>query len=356
MILPSLNVGGMERVMIELARYFVSHSKFEVHLIVMTSYDFFYNPLSSVKVYKPDFSFKNGSRIINQLKTLLFVRARIKEIKPDYVLSFGEMYNSFVLLSTLGITTKVFVSDRSKPDKSWGLFHNFLRKVLYKNAYGIISQTNYSKEILSRMLRHDNIRVIPNPLSINPENSRGDTSRENVILSVGRLIESKRFDLLIKAFSNISTRKNWKLWIVGDGPKMEELGKLIESLGIGNDVILFGKQQDVSYYLNRSKLFAFTSVSEGFPNVLIEALAHGLPVVSFDCVAGPSDIIQEGVNGFLLQELDVNGFTLKLESLMSNPSMIERMQQNALQSAQRFDPELIGESYYNFITYEKKSK
>ena len=144
---------------------------------------------------------------------------------------------------------------------------------------------------------------------------------------VGRLIKSKHQDKLIRIFASID-KKDWKLVLVGyDHLKqnnMEPLKKLALDCGVAERVIFAGKQTDVDSYYLSSKIFAFTSSSEGFPNAIGEAMSAGLPVVAYDCIAGPSEMIRDDENGFLIPLFDDVVFAKRLEQLMLDEVLRER--------------------------------
>jgi glycosyltransferase involved in cell wall biosynthesis len=283
---------------------------------------------------------------------MYYLRKKLKEIKPDAVLSFGEYWNNFVLLSTIGLKYSVFVSDRSQPDKSLGKIHDTLRKILYPRASGIIAQSEKAKEIYEKMYRHNNIRVIGNPIR-EIRNSNGAVKKENIVLMVGRLISSKHQDKLIELFVKIN-KPGWKLVIVGyDHLKqthMSRLQELIRQLNASEKVTLAGKQSNVEEYYLMSKIFAFTSSSEGFPNVIGEAMSAGLPVVAFDCVAGPSELVDNNKTGFLIPLFDFELFKEKLELLMDDELTRERFGQQAKKNIQSFSVEKIGIKFLSLLT------
>jgi glycosyltransferase involved in cell wall biosynthesis len=345
LILPSLKVGGMERVMTELAEYFSVHKGVETHLIVMTKSEHFYSANNNVILHQPDFVFNTSFRMFYNLKTILFLRRTVKLLQPSSVLSFGETYNAFVLLATLKLNTKVFVSDRSKPDKRWGKFQEWLRKFLYPHSYGIVSQTQFSKNYLHSLTSHQNIRVIPNP--VRSFNISG-INREKIILSVGRLIASKKTDILLEIFSKLNC-PDWQLWIVGDGPQRNMLEEISRQLKITDRVTFWGSQKDLGKFYSKASIFAFTSVSEGFPNVLLEAMSAGLGCISFNCVAGPSDIIEDGVNGFLIPELDTDKYQLKLQQMMQDTQLLQQVSAAAINRTGLFHIDNIGEQYFKFL-------
>lgn len=352
LVIHSLQPGGMERVMSELAKHFSQKEELEVHLIMYgLKREIFFEIPPSVTLHQPGFEFDNSKRALSTWKTLHFLRNTIKRLKPDSILSMGEYWNSFVLLALFGLNYPVFISDRCQPDKSLGKVHDRLRKWLYPRATGVIAQTEKAKAIYHSQFRHNNIAVIGNP--IRPIPVPGSTKKEPIILTVGRLIRSKHHDMLIRIFSRLE-EPDWKLYIVGgdalkqDG--MARLTKLIEELGLEDRVVLTGSVSNVEDYYHRSSIFAFTSSSEGFPNVIGEAMAAELPVVAFDCIAGPSDMIRDGENGFLVPLFDEETFEKRLRELIRDAFLRERFGRAAKKSIHAsYALQEIGDRYYSFL-------
>ena len=350
-IIPSLQAGGMERVMSELVSHFSTYENVEVTLILYgIERGVFYQIPGNVILIKPSFNFHNYPRFLSTLKTLIFIRKQIKQINPDSILSFGEYWNSFVLLALYGLKFPIFISDRCKPDKSYGRLHSILRKWLYPRATGIIAQTHKAKEIYFKYFNHLNIKIIANPIRqiLNPNK----TQREDIILTVGRLINTKHHDELIKIFADISF-SDWKLIIVGgDSLKQnnfKKLKELIIDLNLEERIILTGEISNVDEYYCKSKIFAFTSSSEGFPNVIGEAMSAELPVVAYDCVAGPSEMIIDGENGYLVDLFDAKTFSKNLLRLMSDEDFRTKMGKNARKDIERFSINIIAREYFSFI-------
>jgi len=351
LVIHSLQAGGMERVMSELANYFARDSSNEVYLILYgIKPEVFYTLSQQVFLHTPAFEFDNSRRLWSTLKRLWYLRGLIKRIQPDTILSFGERWNSFALIANLGLNYPLFVSDRCQPDKSLGVFHDRLRKWLYPKATGVICQTAKAKEIFEKAYRHQNFSIIGNPIRKIESNS--ETQRENIVLSVGRLIDSKHLDLLIQMFAELDV-PDWKLVIVGDDAlkqqNMQKLKQLVIDLGMEGRIELVGKRTDVDDFYNRAKIFAFTSSSEGFPNVIGEAMAAGLPVVAFDCVAGPSEMIDDGENGFLIPLFDKEMFKSRLNSLMSSEGLMHKYGENAKSKINLFSINSIGKHFHNVI-------
>lgn len=350
-VIPSLSAGGMERVMSELINFFSSTGKYEIHLILYgIKREIFYDIDNKIIIHKPAFQFNNNFRFYNTIKTILFLRREIKKIKPSTVLSFGEIWNNFVLLSTLGLKFHIYVSDRCNPEKKLSFTQEALRKYLYRQAAGIIVQTKKAENIYKLLIKNKNIIAIGNP--IREINDRADIFKENLVLTVGRLIETKHHEQLIKIFINAAPL-DWKLMIVGDDAEKQnvrsKLERLIKELNVKERVVLTGTRKDVDELYLKSKIFAFTSSSEGFPNVIGEAHSAGLPVVAYNCVAGPSELIEDGVNGFLIPLFDTNKFEEKLKLLIKEEYLRNRMGMIGRKTIKKYSVGNISRQFENFI-------
>jgi GalNAc-alpha-(1->4)-GalNAc-alpha-(1->3)-diNAcBac-PP-undecaprenol alpha-1,4-N-acetyl-D-galactosaminyltransferase len=341
----------MERVMSELAHYFCSKEDYDIHLILYgRKREIFYLLPENILIHKPHFEFKNSVRILSITKTLYFLRKKIKEIHPDTILSFGELWNNFVLLATFGLKYPIYVSDRCQPDKSLGRVHDKLRNLLYPITSGVICQTNTAKNIYQKMFTHHNFIVIGNP--IRKIGSGGVNKRENIVLSVGRLIKSKHHDELIRMFAEINPY-DWKLIIVGgdalNQKNKEKLEALVRELDMHGRIELTGSILDVEDFYTRSKIFAFTSSSEGFPNVIGEAMSARLPVIAYDCIAGPSELIEHEKTGYLVKLHDTYQFKIYLKKLLFNEDLRDVLGANALEKIQEFNIEHISEQFEKAI-------
>lgn len=352
LISPSLKNGGLERVMSELATYFASKKEVQVYLILLIRCDKFYSVSEKVQIIEPDFNYKNYSRVFFTFKILIYLRRTVKKINPSVVLCFGERYNSFAILSLIGTNNSVFVSDRSSPCFRMNLFDRLLKKVLYKISAGIIAQTSLSKEIAKKEINHHNITVIPNP--IKKFNHRISTiERENIILNIGRLVRGKNQDKLMNIFASIDDKK-WKLIFIGEGQERGYYENYAKELGIEDQVFFVGSQRDFYDYLLKSKIFAFTSESEGFPNALGEAMFFPLASISYDCVAGPKDLIRDGENGFLVPLDDDAVYAEKLKMLMNCEVLRLKFENQAMMDKDLFSIETIGERYYETLRAKKR--
>lgn len=353
LVIPSLEPGGMERVMSELANQFAKNDGIDLHIVLYGSNrKIFYALPENITIHKPNWKFDNSRRVTHALKTSWFLRKKITSLQPDTVLSFGELWNNIVLLSLLGTGIRVYVSDRSQPNKDLGWLQNGFRRWLYPHSAGVILQTEKAKTIYNKHYKNLNIEVIGNPIRAIINTDAG-LVRQNQVLMVGRLVAGKNQERLIKIFARIDN-KAWKLVLVGDGlPTQnikEKLIALTVKLDVADKVVFAGAQLNVEQYYLASKIFAFTSSSEGFPNVVGEAMSAGLPVISYDCQAGPSDMINDSKNGFLVPVFDDLMFENRLKKLMDNEERCKQFSKQAQADIKKFSVEAISKQFFSFIT------
>ena len=166
--------------------------------------------------------------------------------------------------------------------------------------------------------------VITNPLSLNIENyckmhDLRKIDKQNYILCVGRLEEQKAFHFALDAFASIKNKfPGLRLKIVGKGSLDKDLKLKTIHWGVSSRVDFEGFQKDIIPYYLYAKVTILTSLYEGYPNVLIESIALNTPVVSFDCPSGPSEIIQDGLNGYLVKYQDIDDLKNKVLITLSN--------------------------------------
>lgn len=190
---------------------------------------------------------------------------------------------------------------------------------------------NYKKN-LNRIKRID---YIYNPAIV--ENANVTTLKNNIAISVGRLNYSKGFDNLLKIWKLVEEKnKNWKLLIIGDGEERDNLKKIINEYKLQN-VFLLPFQKNIEYYYENASIYVMTSRSEGFPMVLLEAQKKGLPIISFDCETGPSEIVIDGRNGYLIKQNNLYEFANKLLEIMNDNKKIIEFSKNAIKDSERFE-------------------
>lgn len=292
--------GGAERVIVQLANYFVAQN-IKTTIITMDIYDVFFEVDKRVTIHKIAQENKS-SKLRDKIYRYGLLRKKIQEIRPTIVLSLPEDVGIYVILALLGTKIPVIVSERNNP---WVMpdvkITRFLRRIAYPFAKGIVFQTEMAKSFFSTGIQKKGI-VINNPVDLEriPEKYEGE--RRKVIVSVGRLASQKNFRLLINAFNEFSENfDDYSLVIYGEGDLRSELEQQIAILGLENKVSLPGATTDVLDRIKDCAMFILSSNYEGMPNVLIEAMCMGMPVISTDCPSGgPRELIKDNFNGCLV--------------------------------------------------------
>jgi len=346
-ISPSLKMGGIERALTVLANYFSSLGH-EVVFISCQEHEPFYTLDASVEFYEFKYNRKPGvlNKVLFYYHLLSFLRKIVTAIKPDCVLSFGDVFNPLVLLALYNKQVPVFISDRTSPDFPFNPVVKFGKRWLYPKAKGFVAQTqraaDYNKVKFDDKL---NIKIIPNALkavTLYPE-----MLREKQIVYVGRLSKEKGVARLIEAFSKIED-KSWKLVLAGDGPETNYLRVKVDELNLNDAVQFLGKVSAVDELLAQSSIFVLPSFLEGFPNALCEAMSAGLPSVCFDCIPHEA-LIENGINGFVVKDGDLNALAEVINRLTSDHNYRNEIGSNASKINIKLGLDQIGQEYLKFI-------
>ena len=308
--------GGIEKVLSLNANSFVKNG-INVTIMSLSDEGSFYELSKSIKVF-------SLSDVKNVFFKLYKLRKFVNENDFDIIIGMSmHKLNTFVGLSTFGLPVKKIASEHIAYN-----YGNYLSKFL-KNINVlffdcVVLLTDFDKRFYR--FKKDKIHVIRNPIEVP---SFIKPQRENVVLAAGHLIQRKSFDRLIYIWSNvdIEVRKGWRLKIVGEGPEFDNLKNEIEKLQL-NDVELVGGTRDINSYYNNAKIFALTSISEGLPMVLIEALSFGLSLISFDCQTGPREIITNKNCGVLITDNDCVSFSHELSKLMLFTQYVDEFSMN----------------------------
>ena len=350
-VIPNLNQGGAERVLATLANRWVTDG-LEVAIITFDKGYSFYTLDSKISIVPLNTTTKGflGSFLNGIKRTFRYVK-NIRQIKPDIVISFMDYPNVLCVFWNFIVKQKLIISQRTDPVFGvlpWGF--PTLRRLLYKKAGAIVVQTERSLKIFERINIQlpKIISVIANPLNEDCYDNDVMIAKENIILAVGRLSAEKQFNLLIDIFSKTGY-KDWQLWIVGSGPEMDALQKQINNLKLSGNIKLFAAQKNIKQFYQRSKIFALASRTEGYPNVLCEAMANGCACISFDCDTGPSEIIANDINGLLIGNGNAVEFKKQLQSLMIDEDKIASLGVEALKIRERLNIKNISEQWYALI-------
>ncbi len=263
------------------------------------------------------------------------------------MLSILSSTNLLTLIATLFLGTKVFVRDVMSPFRARNSLDKFLRRVLYKKATGVITMTDTAKEFIQKETGVVNIKVIPNPVKKISIDS--NIKKEKIVLNVGRLVSQKGQKYFLEACAKINDPE-WKFVILGEGPLRSSLEKQVIELGIEDRVLLPGATKNIDLWLAKASIFAFPSVSEAWGIALCEAMSAGLPCVSFDCKVGPSEMIIDGENGFLIPVGNVELLESRIKEMMNDVALRNRFSNNAKKVGASYSIEKVSKEIFDFYS------
>jgi glycosyltransferase involved in cell wall biosynthesis len=354
MVISSLNCGGAERVMSNMANYWADKD-WQVILLTMDNgkeppFYSLHPKINWIPLGVENNSFNLIQGALNNIKKIKVLRSAIKDNKPEAVISFMDRTNVLTIFACLGLNAQVVVSEhidpsQHNPGRIWGA----LRRVVYQYAQAVVVLTDVMGIWFKSFLREDLIHTIPNSVSI--LDSSSDDIDKNYIFTVlsdfkiaamGRLDPQKGFDLLLLAFAQcIARHPDSILIILGEGNERQSLEELAKNLGIENKTFMPGNVKNPGEILRQVDLFVVSSRYEGFCNVLCEAMALGLPVISTDCPSGPGEIIRDGVDGVLVTPNDVGALAAAMERLMSDEAERKRLGNIAVDVTERYSLEKV---------------
>lgn len=319
---------GSERVACILANKLVKQLNFDVTIINRDA------NLNEV-AFPLDSRIKVNKILGSQLSFYHTLAKTVKSENPDFVVvhNMGKLSLLCSLIPRIKkLVTLEHVSFTSRPK-----FVQILSKILYRKIDQVVTLT--LRDNLSFEKFHSNVTVIPNfsPFPVTIKNN----FVHKQIVSIGRLTDQKNYLHLLKAWEKISDLlPDWKLCIYGEGEHKVLLADYIKVNKLPN-VFLKGVTSNVQDVYDSSDFFVMSSKYEGLPMVLIEAQSFGLPIVSYDCPNGPSDIIKDKVNGYLVEDQNIDQLADRILLLASSPLDLVKFSQNSLKNAENYQPEKI---------------
>lgn len=343
----SMYGGGAERVIAQLIKYLDSIG-IECLLITIDDEKIFYELPDKVKLIA--IGQKSTNKVVDRILRYKEVRKCLKNSSVDIVLSMPEDIGIYVIPTLIGTRVPIVVSERNNP---WVMpnkrITRILRRLFYPFASGIIFQTQMAASFFSPSIQKKGI-VLSNPLDIEriPDQYVGERRKE--IIAAGRLTEQKNFKLLIEAFSEFYKSNNeYKLIIYGEGKLRDELEMLAKGIIPENAVLLPGKVSDLLERMNGASMFILSSDFEGVPNVLIEAMAMGMPVISTDCPSGgPKILIDNEKNGLLIP---VNNKKALIDAMikLKDDDYSKKLGNNASKLKEELGSKSIYKQWYDYL-------
>lgn len=340
--ISSLEGGGAERVMATLCNELANRGH-EVYLATSKQISFAYELDKSITVLElyPD-GFSQINKIVRWTKFYKRIRLLVKEIQPNVIISFMYGLNVHVILATLGIKIPLVASEHTSFNISHNWFKYFSRFYVNRLATHTILLTEYDASFIGNKLK--NKIVIPNPLSF-PIIGEIKDQRKNVIAagSIDRW-DGKGFDSLIKIWGKVSQKHpDWILEIAGTGSKknFSHLKSVVKEVNVEKTVVFLGFQKEIDQLLQSSSIFVLSSKFEGFGMVLTEAMSQGCACISFNCIAGPNEIITHNKSGLLVEDQNMDEMEIMLDQLITDESLRKRLSQGAIKEVERFTTKVI---------------
>jgi glycosyltransferase involved in cell wall biosynthesis len=344
--------GGAEKALANLSIFFDKQG-IEVHHVIIlddVSYPYAGKLLNLGKL-------KNKSNgIFNKLKRLIFLKKYLKENEFDYIIDFrprNKYFQEFFIAKWV-YNTKVIFSVRSYLIDFYMPNWTFITQWMYGKCFKIVAVTNVSKELIKEKHQLNNVITIYNPFvfeDVIVKSKQGIDLNFEYIIAVGQMeTPVKQFDKLIEAYSNSRLAKNnIHLVLLGDGIRKSNLMNLVKLKNIEDKVHFLGYQENPFKYIKKSKYLVLSSLNEGMPNVILEALACETPVVAFDCLSGPNEIIIDKENGLLVENQNVKKLTEAMNLFIEDIALREHCKKNTLDSIQQFTLENIGRQWLNLM-------
>lgn len=344
-LISALGAGGAERVIAQLAQHCLTRG-YSISVITFDSeHDPIYHDLpSEVQLRRLNCP---GGGLRGNVQRMIKLRTALASAKPDLLISFLTKNNLLASLAKTGLGLKWIACERNNPERqnahpAWSR----LLTIAYRHADAIVCQTNGVRRCFPAAVQ-DRVTLIPNPIVSRTAKAKASGKR---IAAVGRLDRQKGFDCLIDGFSLIApNHPEWVLDIWGSGPEHSALQEQIMQQGMTDRITLRGTSNQPGGWVDETDLFVLSSRYEGFPNVLGEALAAGLPVIATDCDFGPSDMVTHGLNGWLVNVGSPSALGKALDKLIADEPLRRRLGDAAPAAALPFAPEHVMKKWDGLI-------
>lgn len=330
----------------------------DVSIILFDTSNQVYRVNSDIRI--ADINVHTCNKIIRKLRQIRQVRNFIKTEKPDILFCYIVTTLPFGVLANLGLKRKCKIvgTERTNP-RCMKQIHRIIVQMFLPFCDGFIFQTSGVKSWYPRRIQ-DEGAVIGN-IAPTVDIRRDQTQViKHGVCSAGRLHTDKDFETLIYAFKLVVDEfPDATLHIYGDGPLKDSLADLAKKIGIAKNIIFEGFTKNILDEMKKYEVFAFSSRAEGMPNSLIEAMASGLACVSSDCDYGPSDLITDGIDGYLVEVGNTEMMADRILHLIDNEELRKNMGKNAIKIQERFSEENIVGAYLDYaqkLVWGKENK
>jgi len=324
-VLPDLRLGGAQRVMLTVARQFASMG-YGTAIVTLTKDGTLLDELPSDVRYR-SLGFDNAS-LLTAGRALLKLVRYLREQKPRAILSTMTGTN---LLTTAAydwarVASRLVLREAVSTQNIKSRVMRHLLRHQYSRADAVVAVSQGVADDLAKLrIRRSFMHVIPNPVDSVRLSQLASCEpgiqlpTQPFIISVGRLTAQKDYETLIRAYALTKLRKSHLLLIVGDGEEREKLNGLVRNLGLERSVLFTGALLNPYPLIARSNLFVLSSRWEGYPNVILEALALKVPVIATDCPHGPREALQEGALGRLSPIGDASALARAMDAELETP-------------------------------------
>jgi len=350
----SMGSGGAERVSANLANYWATKG-WDITIVTLSQQSLdFYELHPAVKRIALELTSESANALTGLWQNIcrvIALRRMLRQIKPDIALGMMTTANVLLALAAWGLPNlrTIGAEHNHPPQLPIGYIWETLRHHTYGLLNAVTALSSEGKDWIKTNTNARNVSLIPNavtwPLSgqeprISP-NALYQSERR-FLLAVGRLEAQKGFDWLIEAFANLADEHpDWDLVILGEGSLRQMLEETVRKSDLEHRIFLPGRAGNMAEWFESADLYVMSSRFEGFPMTLVEAMAHGLAAVSFDCDTGPRDIIRHELNGLLVPPEDVTELTAALDRLMSDALTRQRFAERAVEVRERFSMEKV---------------
>ena len=275
------------------------------------------------------------------LKQICRIHRFIQANHIEWIINVDIGMGLYGILAAKGTGAKTITWEHGNFYNNWGS-RNFpyMRRYAARKSNAVVVLTERDKaNYRSNISGCAPLYVIPNPA---PQHDYVYDCDSRIILSVGHLLENKGYHRVVEmAKSILPEHPEWKWIICGEGPERPRLETLTHEAGLEKQILLPGLVKDMDSVYRKASMLVMTSDMEGLPIVLLEGKAYGLPLVSFDIMTGPSDIIEDGVNGYLVEAFDLLTMTERISTLLDNMELRKAMSQQSTIGMEKFLGETI---------------